>query len=209
MQGKGNSGKYMNQLFGLSDDAFVPRRAGSHTITKREVRAIALANLALHRDSTIWDVGSGTGSVAIEAARVASEGQVYAIECDTEALQAIEENCQRWQATNVTIVAGMAPEALQGLPAPDAIFVGGTGGRLKAILAVATERLHTGGHLVVNLASFEHMMEAVSVLRAAQWKVECTMVNIARSQQILAVTRFAALNPVFVLTASQADVRNS
>jgi len=80
---------------------------------------------------------------------------------------------------------------------------------LKAILAVATERLHTGGHLVVNLASFEHMMEAVSVLRAAQWKVECTMVNIARSQQILAVTRFAALNPVFVLTASQADVRNS
>lgn len=214
MREKGSSGKLMSQLLGLPDDAFTPRRAGSNTITKREIRAIALANLGLCQNSLVWDIGSGTGSVAIEAARLACDGWVYAVECDAEAVRAMEENCQHLHATNVTIVAGRAPEALRELPDPDAIFIGGNGGELSAILSIAMTRLRAGGHLVVNLASFEHLTETVTTLHGAHWAVECTMVNIARSRQILDVTRFAALNPVFVLTASQpasasADTRNS
>jgi len=190
------------RLLGLPDEEFVPRRAGSHVITKREVRAITLANLGLHRYSIVWDVGSGTGSVAIEAAHLASAGHVYAIECDTEALSAMKANCQRLHATNVTIVAGRAPQAMHALPDPDAIFIGGSGGALIAILDVAMSRLRSGGCLVANLASFEHLAEAADHLRQMSWALECTMVNIARSQRVLDITRFAALNPVFVLTAS-------
>jgi precorrin-6Y C5,15-methyltransferase (decarboxylating) len=170
-------------------------------MTKREVRAITLASLQLHSHAVLWDVGSGTGSVAIEAARLASRGQVYAIEHDALALAAIEANCHRFNAVNVTIVAGRAPQALRDLPDPDAVFIGGSGGALSAILEVAMTRLHARGPLVVNLASFEHLSEATSYLRQANWVVECSLVNIARTQDILDITRFVALNPVFVLTA--------
>lgn len=192
--------KRLHALLGLPDEEFVQRRPGSNTITKREVRAITLANLELHQHTIMWDVGSGTGSVAIEAARLASRGHVYAVENDAGALAAIEANCRRFSASNVTIVAGRAPQGLQGLPDPDAVFIGGSGGALSAILEVVIARLHPRGSLVVNLASFEHLSEAANHLRQASWTVECTLVNIARTQNLLDITRFAALNPVFVLT---------
>jgi len=188
-------------LLGLPDEEFTQRRPGSNTMTKREVRAITLANLELHAHTILWDVGSGTGAVAIEAARLASMGHVYAIEYDTGALAAIEANCHHFNATNVTIVAGQAPQALQDLPDPDAVFIGGSSGALSAILEVVLARLCPQGSLVVNLASFEHLSEATNHLHQANWTVNCTLVNIARTQNILDVTRFAAFNPVFVLTA--------
>jgi precorrin-6Y C5,15-methyltransferase (decarboxylating) len=191
----------LQELLGLPDEAFVQRRPGSNTMTKREVRAITLAHLALRDHTILWDIGSGTGAVAIEAARLARLGQVYAIEDDAGALAAIEANCRHFNAANVTVVAGRAPHALQDLPDPDAIFIGGSGGLLNVILEVAMARLRPNGSLVVNLASFEHLAETVHHLRQADWTVECTLVNIARTQNILDVTRFAALNPVFVLTS--------
>ncbi len=193
--------KKRHALLGLPDEEFIQRRPGSNTMTKREVRAITLANLELHPHTILWDIGSGTGSVAIEAACLASMGHVYAIEYDTGALAAIEANCQRFNASNVTIIAGRAPQALQALPDPDAVFIGGSGGVLSAILEVVMARLRHQGALVINLASFEHLAEAMNHLRQANWTVDCTLVNIARTQNILDVTRFAALNPVFVLTA--------
>lgn len=197
-------------LLGLADDVFMPRCPGTSTMTKREVRAITLANLELHASTLLWDVGSGTGSVAIEAARLANAGQVYAVECDTEALSALEANCQRLSATHVTVVAGRAPQVLHTLPDPDAVFVGGSDGALIPILEVAMARLRARGPLVVNLASFEHLASAADYLRKAGWSLECSMINVSRTQSILDVTRFAALNPVFILTAhaqSQAEVR--
>lgn len=195
------SDKQWRGLLGLPDEAFAQRRPGSNTMTKREIRAITLANLELHQHAILWDVGSGTGSVAIEAARLANMGHVYAVEYDSGALAAIEANCRSFNAVNVTIVAGRAPQALQDLPDPDAIFIGGSGGDLISILKVAMMRLRSRGSLVINLASFEHLTEATGYLRQAHWTVECTLINVARAQNILDVTRFAALNPVFVLTA--------
>jgi precorrin-6Y C5,15-methyltransferase (decarboxylating) len=197
------SDKAASQIFGLSDDMFIPRRPGSNVITKRDVRAISLAHLGLHQNTILWDIGSGTGSVAIEAAHLASAGHVYAIECNSEALAAIHANCRRLDASNVTVIAGRAPQVLHDLPDPDAVFIGGSGGALTAILEVIQARLRPDGHLVVNLATIEHLSEAVEYLRQSAWEWECTMVNIAHTQQILDMTRLAAMNPVFVLTASQ------
>ncbi len=197
------SDKATSQIFGLPDDIFTPRRPGSNVITKRDVRAISLAHLGLHQHTILWDIGSGTGSMAIEAAHLANAGHVYAIECNSEALAAIHANCHRLNAPNVTVIAGRAPQALHDLPDPDAVFIGGSGGALTAILEVVQAHLQLGGHLVINLATIEHLSEAVEYLRRSAWEWECTMVNIARTQQILDMTRFAAMNPVFVLTASQ------
>src|SRR3954452_1639969 len=109
------SNKGASQVFGLPDEVFIPRRPGSNVITKRDVRAITLAHLGLHQHTILWDIGSGTGSVAIEAAHLASAGHVYAIECNTEALEAIKENCHRLQAPNVSVIAGRAPQVLHDL----------------------------------------------------------------------------------------------
>jgi precorrin-6Y C5,15-methyltransferase (decarboxylating) len=195
------SDKEASQLFGLPDELFTPRRPGSNVITKRDVRAISLAHLGLRQDTILWDIGSGTGSVAIEAAHLANAGHVYAIECDAQALAAIKVNCHRLHAPNVSVVAGRAPQVLHDLPDPDAVFVGGSGGALTAILEVVIARLRPPGRLVVNLATLEHLTEAANYLRQAGWVLECTMVNIAHTQNILDMTRFAAVNPVFVLTA--------
>jgi precorrin-6Y C5,15-methyltransferase (decarboxylating) len=190
-----------DRILGIPDEEFVPCREGRQVITKSEVRAIALSQLGLHHNSTLWDIGSGTGSVAIEAAHLAHTGRVFAIENDSRSLQALEQNCQRFRATNVTIVAQRAPEALSILPDPDAIFIGGSGGELAQILASSMERLRPDGRIVVNLASLEHLTEAMHILQHAQWITTCTLVNIARSKDLLDLTRFAALNPVFVVTA--------
>ncbi len=195
-----------SQLFGLADELFTPRCPGSNVITKRDVRAITLAHLGLHQHTILWDVGSGTGSVAIEAAHLASAGHVYAIECNAEAVEAIKANCHRLHAPNVSVVAGRAPQVLHDLPDPDAVFIGGSGGALTTILEVVMVRLRPSGHLVVNLATLEHLSEAVDCLRQAAWAWECTMVNIACTQKILDMTRFAAINPIFVLSASQQEI---
>jgi precorrin-6Y C5,15-methyltransferase (decarboxylating) len=200
------SDKGVSEVFGLPDEVFIPRRPGSNVITKRDVRAITLAHLGLHQHTVLWDIGSGTGSVAIEAAHLASAGHVYAIECNAEAVEAIKANCRRLHAPNVSVIAGYAPQVLHDLPDPDAVFIGGSGGELTAILEVVMARLQPAGHLVVNLATLEHLSEAVDYLRQAAWVWECTMVNIAHTQKILDMTRFAAMNPVFVLTASQQEI---
>jgi len=193
--------KHVHQFFGLPDELFTPRRPGSNVITKRDVRAITLAHLGLHAHTILWDIGSGTGSVAIEAAHLASAGHVYAIECDMEAAAAIKDNCHHLHAPNVSVIAGRAPQVLHDLPDPTAVFIGGSGGALTAILEVVMARLLPAGHLVANLATLEHLSEAVAYLRQATWELECTMVNIACTRHILDMTRFAAMNPVFVLTA--------
>lgn len=193
--------KAAQQLFGLPDELFIPRRPASNVITKRDVRAIALAHLGLHQHTILWDIGSGTGSVAIEAAHLIRYGHVYAIECDTEAIAAIKANRQHLHAPNVSVIAGHAPQILHDLPDPNAVFIGGSGGALTAILEVVTERLHPEGHLVVNLTTLEHLTEALVYLQQAAWVLECTMVNIVQTRNILDMTRFAAMNPVFILTA--------
>ena len=97
-------------------------------MTKQEVRAAALAKLAVQPADTLWDVGAGTGSVSVELALAAPRGHVYAVECDPEACGLIRQNRETFHACNPTLVEGRAPAALADLPAPDAVFIGGTKG---------------------------------------------------------------------------------
>ncbi len=122
---------------GLPDGAFQRDRV---PMTKGEVRALAVCKLRLERSSVIWDVGAGTGSVAVECALAAPAGQVFAIERSKAACELVAENRTRFGAHNLTIIEGSAPEALEDLPAPDRVFIGGSGGQLAAILDIALRK---------------------------------------------------------------------
>lgn len=187
---------------GLPEEAFCHRQG---LITKAEVRVVSLAKLRLHERAVLWDVGAGCGSVAIEAASLLSQGRVYAIERDPEQLALLTENRRRFAAGNVVVVAGAAPAALADLPEPDAVFVGGSGGALPAILRAAMARLRPGGRLVANLVGLEHLGRITTEDARDGWSAEVTQVSVARGTVTAGLTRLAALNPVFVVTLWRTD----
>ena len=145
----GNGVSAANRPLGLPDDAFAQKRPVRGLITKSEVRAVSLYKLGLRRNSVVWDVGAGSGSVALEAALIASEGMVYAVERDGECVDMLRHNIANLGPANVVVEAGEAPDALDGLPAPDCVFVGGGGGKLRGhigmrCVSVERERAHRG-----------------------------------------------------------------
>jgi precorrin-6Y C5,15-methyltransferase (decarboxylating) len=186
----------------------LPEKSFQHQnglITKAEVRVVSLAKLRLHERATLWDIGAGCGSVAIEAAALLRYGRVYAIERDPKQIELLEENRRRFGAGNLVVVADEAPAVLADLPDPDAVFVGGSGGQLDAILRTTRARLLPGGRIVVNLIGIEHLGRLVGEESNLDWSVEVTQVSVARSTVTAGLTRLAALNPVFVVTFWRTD----
>lgn len=193
------------RALGLPDSAFEQRkpqiRQGGQ-ITKREVRAVSLYLLGLRRDSVVWDIGAGTGSVTVEAALIAHQGTVHAIERDEPSLCLLRRNIDRWGSPNIHVVAGEAPGVLDALPSPGAVFVGGSGGNLASILEAVARRLSQTGRVVVNLAVLERTQEACAQLKGLGFTTELSMVSAARGKEMPGgATRLEALNPVFVVTA--------
>lgn len=187
---------------GLDDDAFEQRRPLVGQITKREVRAVSLYSLGLRQDSVVWDIGAGTGSVSVEAAVIANRGAVFAIERDESSIGLLRRNVDRWGSGQVHVAPGEAPEVLEGLPDPDAVFVGGSGGRLTDILDQVARRLKDQGRIVVNLAALERVEEARHRLNGLGFTTEVVMVHAARGKEMGDGTlRLEAINPVFVVTA--------
>jgi precorrin-6Y C5,15-methyltransferase (decarboxylating) len=184
--------------FGLRESCYAHRDG---QVTKAEVRAVTLSKLRLRPGATMWDVGAGCGSVSLEAAALASGGEVYAVERDPGQLAQLHANVARYASAELRVVTGEAPDALSALPDPDAVFLGGSGGRLPALLAAATARLRPGGRLVANFATLEHLAEATAWLRAAAWEREVVQFSVARGADVAGLTRLAPLPPVFILTA--------
>ncbi len=186
---------------GLPEEMFDQRKPKLGLITKREVRVLSLARLALRPDSVMWDIGAGSGAVAIEAARLAPRGQVFAIEKNAEDVEIARANVTRFGVAHVTVVHARAPEGLDRLPDPDAVFVGGSGGALLEILAIAAQRLRPGGRVVVNAITLETLHDTVRSYRQLGLAHEAILVSVARSKPLLDMMSFEALNPVYIVTA--------
>ena len=162
---------------------------------------IALAELDIGPNSIVWDIGAGSGSVSLEAAQLCPAGHVYAVEMDTDDFELIIENASRFGLANITPVLGQAPEAWSDLPAPDAIFIGGTGRQLTTIVRDAMAQLKPGGRLVADMASIDNLHNVQEVLRQETGDVNILMVNIARGNYQLDRLLFDAMTPKFVLSA--------
>ena len=179
------------------DDAYAHRRG---LITKGDVRALILSRLALAETAVAWDIGAGSGAVSVEMALLAWRGQVFAVEQDTENLGYLRENRARFGAWNVHVVEGRAPTALEGLPQPDRVFIGGTGGQLAAILQHLAGVARSGCRVVMSLVTLENLDEALSGMRALGWSPNVTQANLAYGKDIAGRTRLAPLNPLFILS---------
>ncbi len=190
--------------FGNPDDTFAQSRPKSGLVTQAEVRAIALAQLDVQPASVVWDVGAGSGSVAIEAALLAEPGTVYAIEMDAADYQLILANADRFGVTNIKALHGTAPAVFADLPAPDAIFVGGTGREVARLLEAGFAALRIGGRLVVNVATLETLSATYATLKHLAGGVEVLMVNLSRGTEQLETLRFEAVNPTFLLRVCKA-----
>ncbi len=189
---------------GLPDDAFAQRMPIHGLITKSEVRAVSLYKLGLRRSSVVWDIGAGSGSVALEAAVIACDARVYAVERNPECLRMLRENIRKLGPANVVVVEGEAPVALDGIPAPDCVFIGGSGGNLAAIIDCVADRLRTGGRIVANFAAMERALQAHANLIALGFDADITMISAARSKPLPdGSLRLAAQNPVFIVAAQR------
>ena len=187
------------QLFGNPDDVFLQSRPKRGLLTPTEVRAIALAELGLRNDSVVWDVGAGSGSLAIEAASIAKDGRVYAIEMDAEDYGLMIENAKRFSAAALVPMHGQAPEAFAELPDPDAIFVGGRGRAVPDLVEAAVKRLRRDGRIVVNVGSPDNLVAVTERIEAAGLRSDVRMINIARGRYQMDRVRFAALDPTFLV----------
>ena len=192
---------------GIPDECF---ERGDVPMTKQEVRCVALAKLAVAQTDVVWDVGAGTGSVSVECALLASQGLVCAIEQSDDACELVASNLQRFGCGNARLVHGRAPEALDGLPAPDAVFVGGTSGDLGPIVDAAL-RANPACRLCVTCATLETLTQVASVLgdeRLEQFEI--AQVSVARGRLAGSHHLLQALNPIFVASArGQGDERSA
>ena len=192
------------RIFGNPDECFMQSRPKRGLLTPSEVRAIALAELDLGPQSVMWDVGAGSGSVAIESAMLAPSGRVFAIEMAAEDYNLLIENSRKFGTSNVVPILGEAPDAWKDLPDPDAIFVGGTGRAVVKLVEEAWSRLRVGGRLVVNIASVENLTGVEHLLRQLATDSKVLMINLARSQQVFEELRFESANPSFLIVARKA-----
>ncbi|MCQ2071312.1 MAG: precorrin-6y C5,15-methyltransferase (decarboxylating) subunit CbiE, partial [archaeon] len=179
----------------IPDSEFV---RGDAPMTKSEVRALSVAKLKLTPDSVVYDVGAGTGSVTVEMALVAVDGTVYAIEKEEPAADLIDVNRRKFGAPNIEIIRGLAPEAMQDLPAPTHAFIGGSSGNLKDIVRCILDK-NPKARIVVNSVTLETIAETLELAKecdVVQEEIVC--INASNSRKLGRYNLMTAQNPVYI-----------
>lgn len=181
---------------GLPDEAF---ERGDVPMTKQEVRAAVLAKLAVRPGDILWDVGAGTGSVSVELALAAPRGRVYAVECRPEGCALIKANREKFRTRNLVLVEGLAPDALSDLPAPDAVFIGGSKGSLAAIVDAALDK-NPDARICVSAIALETLSAAVAALTAKGRTVQVSQIAVSRAKAVGGLHLMMAQNPIYLIT---------
>ena len=190
-------------LLGLPDASYQQRYPEKGLITKNEVRVVSLARMQLRANSVVWDIGAGSGSVGLEAARLCSQGHVYAIEKNVDDSAIVRSNRKNLGISNHTLVHGKAPEGLQHWPDPDAVFIGGSGGELAELMRLIMQRLKPQGWLVMNFVTLENLSVAVDTVKSLGYAWDVLQLQASRSKPILHMNRMAAENPVWLVCAQK------
>lgn len=182
---------------GIPDEDFV---RGKVPMTKEEVRILSVAKMRLTEDAVVYDVGAGTGSVSVEIARLCTSGTVYAIERNPEGIQLIRENSRKMGLSNVVPVEGLAPCAMEELPAPTHAFIGGSSGNMKEIINVLREK-NPGVRITINTIALESIAEVMMLLKELEIKgADIVQMSAARSRVLGRYHMMTGLNPVYIIS---------
>lgn len=180
----------------MRDEEFI---RGKVPMTKSEVRAVSISKLELCDDSIAYDIGAGTGSVAVEMALAMGRGHVYAIEQREEGCKLIGRNQEHFGVWNLTIVPGKAPDVLKDLPAADRVFIGGSGGELPGILDLVRKK-NPSVRIVINAISLETLCTATEYLRGKGMEAEIVSIQTARAKRLGNYHLMEGQNPVYIIT---------
>ena len=186
---------------GFRDEAFL---RGAAPMTKQEVRAAALAKLAVGPEGVLWDIGAGTGSVSVELALAAERGTVFAVECDQDALDLIRANREKFCAWNLQIAEGRAPEALEALPAPDGVFIGGTKGGMEKIVRLVLEK-NPKARICISAVALETLSAAMAALKQCGIEAQTAQIAVSRTRPAGQLHLLTANNPIFLITGNCDD----
>ena len=186
-------------FLGIADEEFIRQDV---PMTKQEIRILSLVKAQIAPDAVIYDIGAGTGSLSIEAVRLAPKGEVYAIERSSEGINLIRANAANFAVTNMQVIQAEAPDGLAGLPEADAILIGGSGSRLPEILETVTPKLKQTGRLVLNCITVQTLMQCIEFMRQHSdiYIYEAIQVQVTRLQQVGTYDMAKANNPIYIVT---------
>lgn len=187
----------MHMTLGIEDDEFIRDKV---PMTKSEIRALSVAKLGLSSEDICYDVGAGTGSVSIEMAMNVPKGKVYAIEKKTIAADLIYKNIEKFGLDNVEVIKGEASVSMEEIEAPDAVFIGGTTGKLRDILKIVFEKNPKVRVVVtaVSLESVAEINEACKYYETLGCKTDIVVVSVSNTKRVMNYTMFDAKNPVLI-----------
>lgn len=181
---------------GIPDSQFI---RGNVPMTKEEIREISVSKLHLARDSVVYDIGAGTGSVAVECARMAYNGKVYAVEKNEEAIKLIEWNKILHGTDNLEIIKGEAPGILGGLEVPTHVFIGGSSGRLNQIIDIIFSK-NGNARIVINAVTLETITEVQSIIKEKRLcGTDITCITVSKAKEAGNYHMMAGLNPVWII----------
>ena len=190
---------------GISNSEFI---RGKVPMTKEEVRAVSICKLHLGESSVVYDIGSGTGSIAVEIARLSGKIKVFAIETASEAVELISKNAKKFGVDNIQIIKTLAPEGLEKLPPATHAFIGGTKGQFKEILS-ALIKINPQMRIVVNAVTLESISTIRSVLSDLHINYEYILMNVSRSESTGKYHLMKAENPVYIFSFDLNDVEKA
>ena len=188
---------------GIPDEQF--ERSEDVPITKEEIRALQISKGQLSPGQTVYDIGCGSGSITVEAAlQVESNGNVYAVDFDSKAIDLTKNDLEKFGITNVNVIFGNAKEKISELPEADTIFIGGTGGDTQKIIEQCQNKLKSGGRIVVGIILIETLYSVISIIDKLNFtSVDITQVTISKSRKTSTGTMMLARNPVTIISATK------
>ncbi len=178
---------------------------GKVPMTKSEVRTLSVIKLKIEDHDLVWDIGAGTGSISIEAALNYPQAQFYAIERNSEGIELIKKNSEKFSLENIWPISGLAPDVFKDLPLPNKVIIGGSGGNLEEILIWlwSQDSLKT---IVVNAVTLNTAYKAISFFYRQMADFESIQAGITNIEMIKEHQMLKAENPIFIITANKMEV---
>lgn len=180
----------------INDDEFIKTVS---PMTKEDIRLLSISKLKLTKDSIVYDIGAGTGSVSIEASQLVYNGKVYAVEKNKEAIPTIISNKIKFKCFNMEVIEGTAPEVLKDLEIPTHAFIGGSSGNLEDIINVLFNK-NEHIRIVINTVTMETTNEVFEIVKKNKLKMDVELVNISKAQIMGSYHMMKANNPVYIFT---------